>query len=134
MISKLVLSTVGAFLVAQWSRICLPMEEMQETRVPSLLKKDLLEEEMATHSSILAWKIPWIEKPGGQQSRGVSKESYLTVRMHTHTHTHTLCTFYCISGVLRRALDWEYQEICSNLDVLVTHCVNLDKSFPFCGF
>ena len=46
-----------------------------------------LEKEMATHSSILAWKIPWIEKPGGQQSRGVSKESYLTVRMHTHTHT-----------------------------------------------
>ena len=87
MISKLVLSTVGAFLVAQWSRICLPVEEMQETRVPSLHKKDPLEEEMATHSSILAWKIPWIEKPGGHQSRGVSKESYLTVRMHTHTHT-----------------------------------------------
>ena len=98
MISKLVLSTVGAFLVAQWSRICLPMEEMQETRVPSLLKKDLLEEEMATHSSILAWKIPWIEKPGGQQSRGVSKESYLTVRMHTHTHTHTH-THYALSTV-----------------------------------
>ena len=38
---------------------------MQETRVPSLGWKDPLEEEMATHSSILAWKIPWTEEPGG---------------------------------------------------------------------
>ena len=37
---------------------------MQETRVRSLGWKDLLEEEMATHSSILAWKIPWTEEPG----------------------------------------------------------------------
>ena len=133
MISKLVLSTVGVSLVAQWARICLPMQEMQETEVRSLPKKDPLEEEMAAHSSILAWKIPWIEKPGGQQSRGISKESDMTLCAHTHTHTHTVCTFYCISRVLRRALDREYQ-ICSNLDVLVTHCVNLGKSFPFCGF
>ena len=35
----------------------------QETRVQSLGRKDLLEKEMATHSSILAWKIPWIEEP-----------------------------------------------------------------------
>ena len=37
---------------------------MLETRVQSLSWKDLLEKEMATHSSILAWKIPWIEEPG----------------------------------------------------------------------
>ena len=43
---------------------------MQETRVPSLGRKDLLEEKMATHSSILAWEIPWIEEPGGLQSMG----------------------------------------------------------------
>ena len=67
------------------------MQEMQETEVRSLPKKDPLEEEMAAHSSILAWKIPWIEKPGGQQSRGISKESDMTLcaRTHTHTHTHT---------------------------------------------
>ena len=40
---------------------------MWETRVQSLGLEDLLEKEMATHSSILAWKIPWTEKPGGLQ-------------------------------------------------------------------
>ena len=41
---------------------------MQETRVQSLGQEDLLEEENATHSSILAWRIPWTEEPGGLQS------------------------------------------------------------------
>ena len=41
---------------------------MRETRVVSLGWGDPLEKEMATHSSILAWKIPWMEKPGGLQS------------------------------------------------------------------
>ena len=43
---------------------------MQETRVQSLGRKDPLEEEMATHSSILSWEIPWTEKPGGLQPMG----------------------------------------------------------------
>ena len=43
---------------------------MQETQVPSLGQEDPLEEEMAMHSSILAWKIPWREQPGRQQSIG----------------------------------------------------------------
>ena len=43
---------------------------MQETRVQSLGWGDLLEKEMATHSSILAWKIPWTEEPGRLQSMG----------------------------------------------------------------
>ena len=43
---------------------------MQEAWVWSLGQEDLLEKEMATHSSILAWKIPWTEKPGGPQSVG----------------------------------------------------------------
>ena len=42
----------------------------QETRVQSLGQEDLLEKEMATHSSILAWKIPWTEEPGRLQSMG----------------------------------------------------------------
>ena len=41
------------------------VQETQETRVPSLGQEDPLEEEMATHSSILAWRSPWTEKPGG---------------------------------------------------------------------
>ena len=46
------------------------MQEMQETWVRSLGQEDPLEEEMATHSTILAWKIPWIEEPGGLQPMG----------------------------------------------------------------
>ena len=44
------------------------MQEKQETWVRSLGGEDPLEEEMATHSSILAWEIPWTEEPGGLQS------------------------------------------------------------------
>ena len=43
---------------------------MQETQVQSLGQEDSLEEGMATHSSILAWRIPWTEEPGGLQSMG----------------------------------------------------------------
>ena len=46
------------------------MQQAQETRVRSLGREDPLEKEMATHCSILAWKIPWTEKPGGLQSMG----------------------------------------------------------------
>ena len=43
---------------------------MWETWVPSLGQEDLLEKEMATHSSVLAWKIPWTEEPGRLHSMG----------------------------------------------------------------
>ena len=46
---------------------------MQDTQVWSLGQKDPLENEMATHCSILAWKIPWTEEPGGLQSMGLQK-------------------------------------------------------------
>ena len=46
---------------------------MQEAWVQSLGREDPLEEKMATHSSILAWKIPWTEKPGGLQSKGIQR-------------------------------------------------------------
>ena len=49
--------------MAQWSGTRLPMQEMQETYVRSLGQEDPLEEEMATHSNILAGKIPWTEEP-----------------------------------------------------------------------
>ena len=47
---------------------CLPA--MRETRVRSMGQEDPLKKEMATHSSVLAWKIPWTEKPGRLQSMG----------------------------------------------------------------
>ena len=57
---------------------------VQETWVGSLGWEDPLEEGMATHSSILAWRIPWTEEPGGLQSMG-HKESDMTERLSTHT-------------------------------------------------
>ena len=52
----------GASLVAQIVKI---LRAGQETQVQSLSQKDPLEKEMATHSSILAWRIPWAEESGG---------------------------------------------------------------------
>ena len=57
-------------LVAQRVK-CLPA--MQETWVQSLGQEDPLEKEMATHSSTLAWEIPWTEEPGRLQSMGLQR-------------------------------------------------------------
>ena len=59
-----------AFLVAQMVK---HLPAVQETQVQSLSWEDPLEKEMATHSSTLAWKIPWTEKPGGLQSMGLQR-------------------------------------------------------------
>ena len=65
--------TILSSLVAQTVKH-LPI--MQETWVQSLGREDLLEKEMATHSSILAWKTPWTEEPGGLQSMGSQRVGY----------------------------------------------------------
>ena len=54
----------------------------------SLGWEDPLEKEMATHSSILAWKIPWTEEPDGLQFLGSQRVRHNWSRAHTHTHTH----------------------------------------------
>ena len=65
----------------------------QETRAPSLGQQDPLEKEMTTHSSILAWRILWTEKPGGLQSTGSQRVGHnLTTRqqsddMRVYIHT-----------------------------------------------
>ena len=59
-----------ASLVAQRLKV---LPAMQETWVRSLGWEDPLEKEMATHSSILAWRIPWMEEPGGLQSMGLQR-------------------------------------------------------------
>ena len=56
---------------------------MQETWVLFLGREDTLEKGMATHSSILAWRIPWTEEPGGLQSMG-SQELDMTERLSAH--------------------------------------------------
>ena len=78
-------SEMRAFLVAQTVKNPLATQELQETWVPSLCWGDPLEEGMATHSSILAWKIPWAEEPGGLQSMG-HKESDMMENDSVYTH------------------------------------------------
>ena len=69
-----------ASLVAQLVK---NLPAMQETWVQSLGWEDLLEEDMATHSSIPAWRIPWTEEPGRLQSMG-HKELDMTERLSTY--------------------------------------------------
>ena len=70
-----------------WERFHLPMQETQEMWVQSLGGKDSLEVEMATHSSILAWEIPWTEGPGGLQTvHGGGKESDTVENVHACMH------------------------------------------------
>ena len=63
----------GASLVAQTVK---NLSAMQEIWVRSLGQEDPLEEEIATHSSILAWRIPWTEEPGGLPSMGWQRVIY----------------------------------------------------------
>ena len=64
---------IFASLVAQLVK---NLPAVQETQVRSLGGEDPLEKEMATHSSILAWKISWTEEPGGLQSMGSQRVGY----------------------------------------------------------
>ena len=57
---------------------------MQETQIGSLGWEDSLEEEMATHSSVLAWKIPWTEEPGGLQFMGLQRVRHDLATEHAH--------------------------------------------------
>ena len=64
---------IGASLVAQRLK---RMPPMQETQLQSLGREDPLEKEMATHSSILAWRIPGTEEPGRLQSTGLQRAGH----------------------------------------------------------
>ena len=88
--------TLGASLVAQTVK---HLPAMWETRVQSLVREDPLEKEMATHSSILAWKIRWME-PGRLKSMG-SQESDTTEQLHF--------TSLCILEILSWC-NWDYYE------------------------
>ena len=63
------------------------MQETQEKRVRSLGWEDSLEEGMATHSSILAWRIPWTEEPGGLQSTGSQRVGHDWTTEHSQAHS-----------------------------------------------
>ena len=80
---------------------CLPA--MWDTRVRSLGREDPLEKEMVTHSSILAWRIPWTEEPGRLQSTG--SQSDTTERCH-FTSLLPFPRQLCISEMTGKRLPW----------------------------
>ena len=82
--------------------IYLLMQEMQETWVQSLGREDSLEEEMAAHSNILAWKTPWTEDPGGLKSIGLHRVRSDLATEHSwrlvDTRLSVNVSYYCIWG------------------------------------
>ena len=68
----------GASLMAQQVKNLPTVQETQEMQVQSLGQEDPLEKEMTTHSSTLAWEIPWTEEPGGLQSKGSQSQTRLS--------------------------------------------------------
>ena len=74
---------LGASLIAQSVK---NLPAVLETWVQFLGREDPLEKEMATHSSVLAWKIPWTEEPGGLQSMGSQVSDMIEQLYHHHHH------------------------------------------------
>ena len=80
---------------------------MRETRVQSLGWEDLLENKMTTHSSILAWKIPWMEEPGGLQSKGSQRVGHdWATSLHATLNSLTVWITTNCGKFFKR---WEYQ-------------------------
>ena len=99
------------------------MQEMQDTQVWSVSWEDPLEEEMATHSSILAWKIPWTEEPGGLQSMGLQR-----VRQDWMTEHRTLSRVPCsIELVLIR---YVFYTCCCEVASVVSDSVRPQRRQP----
>ena len=71
----------GASQVMPAWRKHLPTQEMQERQVQSLGREEPPEEGMATHSSILTWKVPWTDEPGGLQSVGLQSQTWLSMHI-----------------------------------------------------
>ena len=104
----------GASLIAQLVK---NLPAVQETRVPFLGWEDPPEKEMATHSSILAWRIPRTEEPGGLQSTG-SQESDTTQKLN-HYHylvissgLYCVCVLFCLLYFASCGLSQKIQGFC----------------------
>ena len=99
--------------VAQWVKNLPAMQEMQETCVQSLGWEDSLGEGMATHYSILAWRIPWTEKSVRQQSIVLQSWTRLKQQSNTHTCTHAVIHVWFFSSLLHwTVFSWRQGCIC----------------------
>ena len=97
------------------------MQEKQKTQVQSLSLKDFLEEEMAAHSTILAQKIPWTEKPGRLQAT----ESQSQTQLNTHTHMHSQASIFTVHYYIN------LNHCNISLDVASIHCDTVNKANNF---
>ena len=87
------------------------MQETQETRVRSLSWEEPLEKGMATHSSVLAWRIPRTEEPGGLQSIGLQSQTRLK-----RLSTHTTCIFPILQDYYFLITKWMTELIIRRLE------------------
>ena len=97
------------------------MQEMQEMQVQSLGQEEPLEQEMAPHSDILAWKIPWSEEPGGLQSMGLHRVGHSWVTKHTHILFPILFQYVLSQSIVYSSLGQEdplEQEMAPHSDIL----------------
>ena len=79
----------GFFRASQIAPVVKNSPAMQKTQVSSLGEEDPLEKEMTTHSSVLAWEVPWTAETNGLQSMGSQKsQTWLSTHAHMHIHTH----------------------------------------------
>ena len=99
-----------AFLVTQMVKN-LPV---METWVWSLGQEDLLERGRTTHSSTVAWRIPWTEEPGGLQSLGSQRVGHDWANKHMYSIKHNF-TFYFYFKIYRNVLKWQCQIVNSSL-------------------
>ena len=98
-------SQIGTSLVVQTVK---RLPTIWETWVQSLGREDLLEKEMATHSSILVWKIPWMEEPGSLQSMGSHRigHNWSTSLSLSLVNNWFFFTNYCYSGNIHQFKIW----------------------------
>ena len=81
-----------------------PVRKLWETWIQLLNQEDPLEEDMATHSSILVWRIPWTEEPGGLQSTGAQKDT-TGATYHTPTHPKNSDNWHVLE--IKRSVLWK---------------------------
>ena len=103
--NKVFTSILPLWLASPVAQMVKRLPAMQETRVWSLGREDVLEKEMATHSSTLAWKIPWMEKPGRLQSMGLQRVGHDWATALHFTSSAYLRVLIFLSAVLIPACD-----------------------------
>ena len=99
---------------------------VQETRVQSLGREDPLEEGMATHSSIPAWRIPWTEEPGGLQSMGSQRAG--------HTEELTLRAFHSPMARCGATVSWMETHATSSIFTTCLWSLRQDSPHSKCSF